>query len=79
VTGVLVAYSVMTPAERYQRITGIFLAVCNMGETERIRSLDTLCAECPDLRAEVELLLTFHDKLTVGSGKKKPGAGESAT
>ena len=77
--GFLVAFFLVTPAERYQRITGIFLAVCNLGAAERTRTLDTLCADCPELRPEVELLLTFHDKLTLPSGKVKPGGGESAT
>jgi hypothetical protein len=71
----LVAYLDMNPAERYQRITEIFIAVCNLGGTERTRTLDTLCADCPELRGEVELLLTFHDKLNVAS-EKKPGSAD---
>jgi len=70
----IVAYSSMSPSERYHRITGIFLAVCNLSDCERKQSLDELCAEYPELRPEVDLLLTFHDQLAAASGGKR---GES--
>jgi len=69
--GSIIAYSSMNPSERYHRITGIFLAVCNLGDCERKQSLDELCAEYPELRPEVELLLTFHDQLAAASGRKR--------
>jgi hypothetical protein len=70
-TGTVVAYSGMTPSERYHRMTEIFLAVCSLGDCERKRSLDELCAEVPELRPEVELLLSFHDQLAAASGGKR--------
>jgi hypothetical protein len=54
----------MTPSERHHRLTQIFIAVCNLPGEERRRELDRLCLECPDLRAELELLLSFHDSVT---------------
>ncbi len=54
----------MTPAERHHRLTQIFIAVCNLDGEERRRELDRLCHECPDFRAEIELLLSFHDTVT---------------
>lgn len=68
----------MDPSERYRRITNIFIEVCNLAGMERTRELDKLCGDCPELRAELELLLTFHDQLVAGSDKKEPGSAGSA-
>jgi hypothetical protein len=54
----------MTPAERHHRLTQIFIAVCNLDGEDRRRELDRLCREHPDLRGELELLLSFHDSIT---------------
>lgn len=45
-------------------MSDIFILVCNLEAEPRRRLLDKLCVEFPDLRAEVELLLCFHDRLT---------------
>jgi hypothetical protein len=65
----------MNPPERHRRLTGIFIAVCNLPECERKVSVDDFCREYPELRAELETLLTFHDKLSVPSEKGHPSAG----
>jgi hypothetical protein len=62
----------MNPSERHRRMTGIFITVCNLPEDERKQALDGYCLEYPELRAEVELLLTFHDQLSVAVGKAPP-------
>jgi len=54
----------MTPSERHHRLTQIFIAVCNLDGEKRREEMDRLCLECPDLRAELELLLSFHDSVT---------------
>ncbi len=53
----------MTPSERHHRLTQIFIVVCNLQGEERRRELDRLCGECPELRAEIDLLLSFHDSV----------------
>jgi len=42
-------------------VTELFIAVFELEKEERQRKLDVLCKDCPELRAEVELLLSFHD------------------
>jgi hypothetical protein len=54
----------MDPAERYQRLTQIFLAVCSLEGAQRRSELDRLCQGQEELRSEIELLLTFHDSVT---------------
>ena len=65
----------MNPSERHHRLTGIFIAVCNLPEAERKHEVDDFCREYPELRSELESLLTFHDKLSVPSGKGHPSTG----
>jgi len=54
----------MTPSERHHRLTQIFISVCNLEGEERRQELDRLCLERPELRAELDLLLSFHDSVT---------------
>ena len=65
----------MNPPERHRRLTGIFIAVCNLPEVERKQAVEDFCREYPELRAELDTLLTFHDKISVPSGKGPPSAG----
>jgi hypothetical protein len=71
-SGAVVAYSRMNPPERHRRLTGIFIAVCNLPEVERKQAVDDFCREYPELRAELDSLLTFHDKLSVAAEKGPP-------
>lgn len=57
----------MTPSERHRRITEIFIAVSGIAPGRRSSMLDRLCETVPDLREEVELLLSFHDQLMSAS------------
>ncbi|HZE97442.1 MAG TPA: hypothetical protein VE981_10485 [Planctomycetota bacterium] len=66
----------MTPSERYQLLTQIFISVCSLGQEERCRELDRLCRDHADLRPEIELLLAFHDSV---SGATARPEGSSAT
>ena len=63
----------MNAVERHHRLTRIFIAVCNLDDEERRSAVDRLCKGDPDLRGEVDLLLTFHD-LAVGAphGPREP-------
>lgn len=59
----------MSPSERYRRVSRILIAVCSLGGEGRTKALDRLCRRCPELRGEVELLLTFHDRAVRATGR----------
>lgn len=59
----------MDPSERYRKLTQIFIAICNLDGVERLQELNRLCGFDPDLRGEVELLLSFHDRTAAGGGQ----------
>lgn len=65
----------MTPSERHHRLTQLFIAVCNLEGEERCRELDRLCRDHPDLRDEIDLLLSFHDSVTRPG--ERPGRSRS--
>ena len=44
-------------SQRYERISKLFLTVCELPAEERARALDEQCADDPSLRSEVEALL----------------------
>jgi len=51
----------MNPSERHRVLTRIFIETCELGGEERRTALERLCLGHPDLRAELELLLSIHD------------------
>ena len=59
----------MSPAERYRRVSRILIAVCSLDGEGRTKALDRLCRRWPELRGEVELLLTFHDRAVGPAGR----------
>jgi len=61
---------------QHRRVTRIFIAVYELDAAERSRRLDVLCRKYPELRPEVELLLSFHDRCSGGQGRGgTPDAG----
>jgi len=68
----------LSPSERYQHISRIFLAVCDLSCDSRRQQLDLLCSEYPGLRPEVEELLSIHDaaKTSAGAPFGIPSAGD---
>ncbi len=55
----------------------LFLAVCELNEAERSRSLDEACKNDPELRKEVESLLRHHRPETIIENPLSPGCGPS--
>ena len=63
-------------AERHQRAKSIFIEACDIATADRAGFLDHACASDPELRAEVELLLSEDDEFQ-SRGDDAPAVGES--
>jgi len=61
----------MTPSERYRRVSRILIAVCGLNEEKRAKALDRLCRDCADIRAEVEVLLKYHDRASRSAARPR--------
>jgi hypothetical protein len=56
----------VNPVERHHRLTRIFISSCGLQGERRKGALDRLCRQHPELRGEVELLLSIHDSVVCG-------------
>jgi serine/threonine-protein kinase len=64
----------MTP-ERHEQVKSLFLALCALDEDKRPALLDRACGGDPELRAEVESLLAYHDPATLIEDFAQTGSG----
>ncbi len=69
----------MTDRTLYHRAVEVFLEVADLQGADRMRALDRACAGDAALQREVESLLVYHDKSTLGQISSPPSADAASS